>query len=121
MVLMLKLMCLIILIGGLLYYIFPLCIVSGNSMYPNLKEGDILIATRLFNLKKGSVYIYSREQSPKRYIIKRLDEVLQEKYCYFLGDNPEESYDSRDYGYIKAERIIAKKLAVIKRNKNGGK
>jgi signal peptidase I len=94
-----------------LYKLFPGTYIAGRSMYPTLKPNQILVATRIFNRKKlenGSVYIYKHDG---KVIIKRLKATEDGgKYCYFLGDNPSESYDSRHYGFIKAENIIAKAL-----------
>ncbi|MBO8161092.1 MAG: S26 family signal peptidase [Thermosipho sp. (in: Bacteria)] len=91
-------------------YIFPLARVIGNSMYPILHEGDILLCSRIYKLKTGNIYVYKSPVSDKL-VIKRLRHLKFEDnkvYCFFIGDNPEESYDSRNYGYVNAENIIAR-------------
>lgn len=106
----------IILIIAVLLYFFPVLLVEGTSMFPTLKPNKFILATRIFsrkNLKVGGIYIYSAPYDEKRKIIKRLIDVRKENgitLCYFLGDNPNTSYDSRHYGYVDAENIIAKVL-----------
>lgn len=98
---------------------FPLAIVEGNSMYPTYKEGSVLLATRLFNienLKVGDICIYHRGEN---IVIKRITriqvDVESNTYSfYFEGDNAENSYDSRHYGYVNEEMIIAKVLWKLK-------
>ena len=94
----------------LICYMFPLALVCGNSMLPTLVDREVLIMRRVIRKKyiqEGKIYVYLHPYENKL-VIKRLSEYLEgTKDCFFLGDNPTESYDSRDYGYIKAERIIA--------------
>lgn len=125
---MLKVLCIIVVIiilGICLLYTFPFAKVHGRSMYPTYKDGGLLLATRLFNRDKleiGQVYVYKRlnEDGQEVLVVKRLthNEKLPYKgldnLCYFEGDNPEESYDSRQYGFINAEDIIAKVIWQVK-------
>lgn len=83
-------------------------------MYPTIKHNRLIIASRIFNrnnLSINSLYVYRTPENEKRKVIKRLVDVKKENnntYCYFLGDNANRSYDSRNYGYVNAENIIAK-------------
>lgn len=119
---MLKLICIIIAIiflGVGLIYAFPLAKVSGRSMLPTFKDGSLLLTTRLFNrykLEIGQVYVYTRtdEEGQEHLVVKRLTNTTSLPYkgyeylLFFEGDNAEESYDSRQYGFINAEQIISK-------------
>ena len=102
---------------GAVFYTFPIVCVRGRSMLPTFQDGSILITTRLFNiykLKEGQVYVYNRldEDNKKYLVVKRLTKkhAFIPGLCYFEGDNPTESYDSRQYGYVNAEDIKAKVL-----------
>lgn len=118
---------LIIIIGVSLFYAFPLAKVNGRSMLPTYKDGDVLLTTRLFNrnkLKIGQVYVYKRvneDDGQEHLVVKRLTDVISypllglENQCYFEGDNPEESYDSRQYGFINAEQIIARVIWQVRK------
>ena len=124
---MLKIMSIIgaIITTGGLVYTFPLAKVSGRSMFPTYKDGGLLLTTRLFNrdkLKVGQVYVYKRidNEGHEHLVVKRLTDNVKlphrglDNMCYFEGDNPEESYDSRQYGFIFAEQIVAKVIWKIK-------
>ena len=118
---------LIIFIGVSLFYAFPLAKVNGRSMLPTYKDGDVLLTTRLFNrnkLKIGQVYVYKRvneDDGQEHLVVKRLTDVISypllglENQCYFEGDNPEESYDSRQYGFINAEQIVSKVIWQVRK------
>lgn len=121
---MLKVLCIIvviILIGVCLLYTFPLARVCGRSMFPTYKDGGLLLTTRLFNrdkLKIGKVYIYTKtnEDGQEHLVVKRLTKIhpSDPSLVFMEGDNTEESYDSRHYGFINAEQIIAKVLWQVK-------
>ena len=61
--------------------------VSGESMSPTLRDGDIILVKRikLRSLRPGFIYII--QHSDLGQIIKRLD-GFQDKRCLFSGDNP---------------------------------
>ena len=104
----------------ILAYCFPIVKVSGRSMLPTFNPNSILIATRFkYKLQVGKVYVFTRidEDGGEHIVVKRLIEVTElygETVCFFLGDNEAESYDSRHYGYINAENIIARVLWKVK-------
>lgn len=92
--------------------LFPLIRVCGDSMSPTLLDGEYLIGTRLFNKKSceiGGVYVFRPpyDSEDRKYVIKRLHHIRGGKY-FFIGDNPECSYDSRNYGYVDSKNIVAK-------------
>lgn len=113
----------IIVILGVVYYLFPLIQVVGDSMYPTYHNGEILLGTRLYRkskLKKGDVIVYTSPED--RIVIKRIDKTARGKYYrigslqffkrerqfYCLGDNSEHSYDSRNYGFISSRKLKCK-------------
>lgn len=100
----------IVFIATVLFYFFPVAVVTGHSMHPTLKDGQLIVAKRLSlraKVKADGIYLIS---SPSGVVaVKRLKRFDKENdLYYFLGDNPEASYDSRDYGYLSREDIIAK-------------
>lgn len=106
----------------LLKFFFPLAVVEGDSMYPTLKEGEELICRRLFfkkHCKVNKIYvIHLRDVENKEpyYIIKRLDKVVKDNNYWFLGDNSLVSYDSRQYGSIKPEQVVAVVLRKVRKS-----
>ena len=83
-------------------------IVSGSSMLPSLKEGDVLFF-KIYKLgkselKPGQIVIFNH---PLKQIIciKRISLVNQNN-IQIVGDNIEYSDDSNKFGLLNNERII---------------
>ena len=108
---------LVIAVLAVLAYVFPLIEVCGDSMNPTFKNGDIILGCRLYSLKRKSVYVYHPPVGEK-YVIKRLTQVSSTtNKLFFEGDNPDNSYDSRMYGYIARDKVVAKYIFTIYRRK----
>lgn len=91
----------------LLYICFPIVRVCGSSMYPTLKDGEIYIGRRVFRKSKcrtNEIYVFKPpyESREEKFVIKRLISVEEGKCYFFTGDNANESYDSRSYGYVNS-------------------
>lgn len=100
------------------FHRFTLIRIKGNSMSPTFKNGQFKLVDRkisptyisLFGekVKEGTIFVY---QSPNDHmVVKRLKQKVHitsvETFYWFEGDNPEDSYDSRNYGFIKEDRIF---------------
>lgn len=117
--------------------LFKIVQVEGNSMYPTIKSGTILLVQRqnIFTKKfqKNDIIVFNHNgtQYIKRIIAVsndkvssenaclKIGDVVYEKYSYtgdvyeldknevfVVGDNAEESIDSRDFGVISKDEII---------------
>ena len=103
---------------AILVHGFPIARVCGNSMIPTFKDGDIILSTRFFHgYKIGEVYIFSPPDTkdPKKLVIKRLTKIMDtylspNEYLYFMGDNRADSNDSRNYGVVHSDKVVAKVL-----------
>ena len=107
----------VIVVLCVLYYLFPLIQVCGDSMYPTYLDGQVIIGCRLFRRKKrkvGEVVIYrSPEENGRKIVIKRVAGVnvaFNQVTYYCLGDNSDHSYDSRYYGAISSENLVCRVL-----------
>lgn len=101
--------CIVVIVSIMLIvlYKYPLVKVMGDSMYPTYHDGQFLKSVRLRphdNLKEGDVYVYKTLKDDV--VIKRLDHK-NECGLFFIGDNIQCSFDSRSYGYVPRENVIA--------------
>ncbi len=82
---------------------FVLRRIEGVSMAPAYKHGKLVIAWRWGKPRVGDVVIV-RHHSLE--VIKRINRLEEDK-VYLLGDNAEESTDSRHYGWLPLTSILA--------------
>ncbi len=109
---------------------FKILRVRGHSMEPTLKAGSFVLVRTGPNgqLKPGDIVVFrdhearlgsgragelegnaaARETGQAgRLSIKRISKIESDGYI-LLGDNPADSYDSRDFGSVQREDIIGK-------------
>ena len=82
--------------------------VAGSSMAPTLFEGDVVVAWPWL-VKTGHVVI---ARQADREVIKRVESVSAGK-VYLLGDNRQESTDSRHYGKVSRSAILGTVMIVL--------
>ena len=104
----------LVIVLALLYYLFPLITVCGDSMFPTYHDGEIILGTRVYrkkHLKVGDVVLFypPYDNDGERVVIKRISDVnVEGNRMFCLGDNPPESYDSRAYGYVSLDSLVCK-------------
>ena len=83
--------------------------VTGSSMIPLLHPGEeILFNPQAYQQrfpKVGDVVVAQHPFQEKK-IVKRVAAVLEDGSCFFTGDNPLASTDSRSYGFVTADKIL---------------
>ena len=105
---------LVVLLFTFLFF-FPVVQICGYSMFPTLMDGEFYLGRRVFRKDKckfGEIYVFRPpyDDREERYIIKRLSGIKCEGdkvQYYFLGDNSNDSYDSRYYGYVDSSNVVA--------------
>lgn len=83
--------------------------VSGDSMFPTFNDGDTLLGFRWFRPQVDQVVVANVDGRP---VIKRVAAISRQSIT-LLGDNPAHSTDSRTYGDINMDRLIAKIIAKL--------
>ncbi|MEX2458220.1 MAG: S26 family signal peptidase [Actinomycetota bacterium] len=79
---------------------FP-AVVAGESMVPTLAPGSFVVATERGPVRPGAVVVVARGELEA---VKRVASV-EDGLVTVLGDNPEHSTDSREFGPVPAEAV----------------
>lgn len=85
--------------------------IAGDSMLPAFRDGDFVIARRLDSRslpRVGDVVLAPDPRDPTRTLVKRVAAVDLHRYVTLVGDNPIASTDSRHFGPVPADTIIAR-------------
>lgn len=82
--------------------------VSGDSMLPTLRDGQTVFfhSVDTSNFKVGDVVLIERESYPGIFYIKRVKSIVLEG-IWVEGDNSDESTDSRAWGYLSPDELVA--------------
>jgi signal peptidase I len=84
--------------------------VVGESMLPTFHEGDFLLARRLAPgqlPRTGDLVLAVDPREPSRTLLKRVSGIDLHGQVTLLGDNAAASTDSRHFGAVPPESIIA--------------
>ena len=82
--------------------------VSGDSMLPTLKDGDVVMILRTKSIEPGDVVLANHPYKSSVKMLKRVSEINDEGRYVLTGDNPSESTDSRTFGSLSIEYIQGK-------------
>jgi nickel-type superoxide dismutase maturation protease len=89
---------------------FKLVKVTGRSMSPTLEDGDYVLTKKPRLFQAGLIYVIEHIDLGR--IIKRLERI-EDKCCFFTGDNPKASTPSSLIGAVERERITGQVLWII--------
>jgi phage repressor protein C with HTH and peptisase S24 domain len=76
----------------------------GDSMAPTLAAGTVVVGVRPRGIKLGDIVVVWHDGLDK---IKRVKDITLDR-VFIVGDNPAESTDSRHFGWIPRDTIIAR-------------
>lgn len=87
-------------------FCFRLTNVHGCSMEPTLSNGDFRICNTLATPKVGDIVIIKPFLAVgDKYIIKRVTDI-QDNKIFVQGDNRDNSYDSRAFGWLDMDMVF---------------
>lgn len=81
--------------------------VSGISMLPTLKDGDIVLIDKRAKLRLGDIVVLTPPDNTYL-VVKRITKIRTEvnhTLYWVVGDNRNHSHDSRDYGWVEEAKI----------------
>ncbi len=75
-------------------------------MLPSLKEGDYVLVLKTSKIKQNDIILL---KNPKdgQIIVKRVLSISPDS-CFVVGDNPEKSTDSREFGWVPKSSVVGK-------------
>lgn len=97
---------------------FEFIIVNGESMLPTFIDGQVILLYKTSKIEAGDIVVATDHSVCDKTMVKRvlcIRYIGEEKRYWLEGDNKNNSYDSRNYGYLKADAIEGK---IIKWKKN---
>lgn len=81
-------------------------LVEGDSMLPHLKGGDKILFNPEAAPRVGDIVFASHPVKKEIRIVKRVAEITSDARYFLLGDNADESEDSRVFGTVSREDIL---------------
>lgn len=79
-------------------------------MAPRLPSGALIVARPLNHaapLRVGDVVVARRPDRPELEIVKRIQAIDPAGAIFLVGDNPDASTDSRQFGPVARDHIVA--------------
>lgn len=81
--------------------------IVGPSMEPALRNGEWWIAVRTTRLRAGDVALLRHPNRPDLLVVKRLAHLTDAGW-WVLGDSPDSSEDSRQFGPVTESDVLAR-------------
>ena len=90
--------------------------VEGSSMSPTLNDGDIVLIDAHAGIAEGSIILADHPYKKSVKILKRLTGFSENGEMVLIGDNPEESTDSRAFGSVPLKNFRGVVTSRLKKN-----
>ena len=86
-------------------------ICEGTSMNPTLKDGEVVLVDREADIEVGDIVVAKHPVEQNSEVVKRVERINERGHYFLIGDNLDDSEDSRHYGAVTREYIKAKVVA----------
>lgn len=81
-------------------------------MNPTLRDGEVVLVDReAVNIEVGDIVIAKHPVEQNSEVVKRVARINERGHYFLVGDNLEDSEDSRHYGAVTREYIKGKVVA----------
>ena len=86
-------------------------ICEGKSMSPTLKDGEVVLVDRAAKIEVGDIVVAKHPIEQTSEVVKRIERINEHGHYFLVGDNLEDSNDSRHFGAVTREYIKGKVVA----------
>ena len=83
-------------------------ICEGRSMNPTLKDGEVVLVDRQAKIEVGDIVVTKHPVEQNSEVVKRVARINERGDYFLVGDNLDDSIDSRHYGAVAREYIKGK-------------
>lgn len=80
-------------------------------MHPTLEDSEVVLVDREANIEVGDIVVARHPVEQNSEVVKRVDRISDRGHYFLLGDNLDDSIDSRHYGMLTREYIKGKVVA----------
>ena len=80
-------------------------------MNPTLKDGEVVLVDRAAKIEVGDIVIAKHPVEQTSEVVKRVERINERGHYFLVGDNLEDSNDSRHFGAVTREYIRGKVVA----------
>ena len=87
-------------------------------MLPALRSGEQVIVKKSAKIKAGDIVIAQHPYKRSVEMIKRIEKIESDGKFFLIGDNADESTDSRAFGAVSIECIKGKVISRLQRKKS---
>ena len=84
---------------------------EGKSMNPTLKDGETVLVDRAAKIEVGDIVVAKHPIEKQSEVVKRVERINKHGHYFLVGDNLEDSNDSRHFGAVAREYIKGKVVA----------
>ncbi|HMS41795.1 MAG TPA: nickel-type superoxide dismutase maturation protease [Pyrinomonadaceae bacterium] len=84
---------------------------EGKSMNPTLRDGETVLVDRKAEIAVGDIVVAKHPIEQTSEIVKRIERINERGHYFLVGDNLDDSNDSRHFGAVSREYIKGKVVA----------
>ena len=89
-------------------------ICEGKSMNPTLKDGEVVLVDRKAKIEVGDIVVAKHPIEQNSEVVKRVERINDHGHYFLVGDNLQDSNDSRHFGAVSRKYIKGKVVARLR-------